>query len=88
MFCFGGYIIPYTAPFKELDSSSREYLPSMRRATTLHGRSHLDIHSTCMWRSSSFKGGTIFRVPTFRTTVFGVYIGVPLFWEATMHPLL
>ena len=26
-----------------------------------------------------------FRVPRIRTIIFGVYIGVPLFWETTMY---
>ena len=29
--------------------------------------------------------GTILGVPIIRTIVFGVYIGVPSFWETTMY---
>ena len=54
------------------------------------GLPHLEVIGL-VWGYIGFRvpriRGTILEVTTFRTTVFGVYIGVPLFF-ATMYPLL
>ena len=51
---------------------------------------HKDKRHACSYIVYTYMGvsqirGTLLGVPIIRTIVFGVYIGVPLFWETTIY---
>ena len=64
-------------PKDNTDSWSSRKLPISRKKSP-----ELLVPDFKWWVSENYRG-TFLGVPIIRTVIFGVYIGVPLFWETT-----